>query len=168
MDAYDPEAGELGQSERPRRVLIRASLEQGREACDVELKRLERSPEAADSAEAHHLVKAIALPASPDTVASVQDWDHANASFWLRASEARKEAFAYNHEMLLVAASVCAAELEVRRSYPVSLMEEHISKLLTAANGRWVSSGSPASFMELRGLADFLLAAPSRFAKVGA
>ena len=36
--------------------------------------------------------------------------------------------------MQLAAASVRAAEFEVSRSYPLSAMEEHISKMLLAAN----------------------------------
>ena len=71
---------------------MRASLKQARKVSEIQLKRLVRSPKATHSAGAYDLVKAIALSALPDTMASVQDWDHANASYRLSAPEAPKEA----------------------------------------------------------------------------
>ena len=59
---------------------MRASLEQSRKVCDVKLKRLARSSQVTDSGEAYELDKAIALSASPNTIALGHDWDHANAS----------------------------------------------------------------------------------------
>ena len=82
MDAYIPKAWKLGQAAHQRRVLARASLEKARKARDVELERLARSPKTTDSAEAYDLVKAFALPASPNNIALAQDWDRANASYW--------------------------------------------------------------------------------------
>ena len=70
---------------------MRASLQGAREACDSELKRLGRSAQATDSAEAYPPVKAIAL-SSPGNVALGRDWDYQNAHFRLRATDAHKEA----------------------------------------------------------------------------
>ena len=115
MDAYDLRDWKPGQPEHPRRVLMRASLDQARRAGDVEVKQLAQSPQATDSSEACNLAKAIALPASPNPIAPAQDWDHANAIYWLRATRAHKEAFARNNEMLPAEATACGAEFEVPR-----------------------------------------------------
>ena len=95
-----------------------------------------RSPNSTDSAEAHDLVKAIAISASPNTIASVQDWGRANASYWLWATEAHKEAFARKNEQLLSAATDCVTEFQVSRGYSFGLMGEHISKMRIAANAQ--------------------------------
>ena len=89
--------------EHPRRLLKRASLQKGREVCDAALRRLVRSSQATDSAEPFALVKAFALSSQANVVLG-RDWDHANASYWLRATEAHKEASAVDEEMLLAAA----------------------------------------------------------------
>ena len=46
-----------------------------------------------------------------------QDWGRADASYWLRASEARSDAFAYKNEMLLAAATARPAEFELLQLY---------------------------------------------------
>ena len=58
-------------SERPRRILMRATLQQAREVCDSELRHLASLSQATDSAEAYALVKSIA-PSAPTTLA----WGH--------------------------------------------------------------------------------------------
>ena len=113
MDACGPKAWKIGLAEFRRRVLMRVSLEQVRKKSDMELKRLARSPQASDSAQALDLVKAFAIEAPPTTPAMVHDWALANASYWLRASEAHKGAFVYNGEKPLAAATTRAAEFEV-------------------------------------------------------
>ena len=72
MDAYDPKSWKLGQAEFPRRVLVRARLEQARKESDTELKRLARSPRATDSTQAYDLIKVFAIGAPPTTTAVSQ------------------------------------------------------------------------------------------------
>ena len=134
MDAYNPKAWKLGQAEFPRRVLMRVGLEQARKESDADLKRLERLPQATDSAQAFDLIKAVATGAPPTTQAMAHDWGRANARRWLWASEAHKEAFDYNNENLLAAATMSAEEFEVSRSYPIHSVEEHIFRIPIAAN----------------------------------
>ena len=52
---------------------MKVGLEQARKESDVELKRLVRSPQATDSAQAFGLIKAIAIEAPPTTPATARD-----------------------------------------------------------------------------------------------
>ena len=92
---------------------MRVSLGQVRKKSGTGFKRLARSPQASDSAQAFDLVKAIAIEAPLTTPAMVHDWGHVSASYWLWASKARKGAFEYNREKLLAAATIGAAGFEV-------------------------------------------------------
>ena len=94
---------------------MRVSLGQVRKKSGMGLKRLVRSPQTSDSAQAYDLVKAIAIEAPLTTPAMVHDWDHANASYWLWPSEVRKGTLEYNREKLLAAATRRAAEFELTR-----------------------------------------------------
>ena len=119
-------------NEHPRRIMMRASPQQAREQ-DSELKALQLSSRALDSAEAFALVKAPAISV-PSSVASARDWEHADASFWLWATEASKEPCAYNEKKLLAAATIYVAVFEVSRIFSASSAEEHFFKVLIAAN----------------------------------
>ena len=123
-DDYDPIVWKFGGAEFPRRVMMGASLEQARKESDAELKRLARSPQATDSAQAYDLIKATAIGAPPTRRE-------------LLALDFRiSEAFVYNDEELLVAAKMRAAEFEGPRSFLSHSTEDHIFKMLIAANGQ--------------------------------
>ena len=177
MDAYGPKAWKPAPtpraSERPRRILTRASLQQVREVRSSALKHLARSPQATDSAEACAPVRAIALSA-PANVALGHDWDHANASYWFWATDAREDAFVYNEDVLLVAGTAGAAEFEVSRSFSASSVGERIFKVLIDHNtqlaGYWhgISSGLSAVCIELRQLAGSRVTEPLLCMQAGA
>ena len=72
----------------PRRVIIRFSLDQACREAELELKRLARSPQEEDAAQAFDLLKAITFEAPSASAEMLRDWDHGNASYWLWAPKA--------------------------------------------------------------------------------
>ena len=117
MDAWGPRAWKLGFKDASRRELLRNSLDKARTEMDIGHKRLARSARATDLAQALDLPQAIALGAPPITPAVLHDWDHGGACYWFWTSEARDENSDYNEAELAAAATVCAAEFEVSRSF---------------------------------------------------
>ena len=98
-----------------------------------------RSPRADDSARAFDLIQAISLEAPPPSPATLQGWDHGNASYWLRASQPDYKALDYNEAKLIVASTICAAEFGVSRSFPKETVYEPVSQLFEAANEQILS-----------------------------
>ena len=139
MDAWNPESWKLGFKDAARSELLRNSAGKARIGSGIEPKRLVSSARAAASAQAFDILRACSLDAplfSPDML---QRWDHANASFWLSASEAHGKAFDYNEAELAAAATVRAAEFEVSRRFAEESAHELIFKMLEAANGQILS-----------------------------
>ena len=105
---------------------MRFSLDEARNEADMGLKRRACSLHAADAAEAFDLARASFIEAPWASFDIVHGWDHGGASYGFRASEAHRGISDSNEVEPLIAATVCAAEIEVSRSYPSHLAEEHI------------------------------------------
>ena len=76
---------------------------------------------------------------APDFEWSGADWDHAAARWLFRHSDATNEAYTFDEDRLLVAATLVAAEFEVSRSFDSRVVEAYIFLVLTAANSQIAS-----------------------------
>ena len=101
----------------PRFIFIRASLETAK-LQDKELRRLATSPDRAENQQAIAILEPEAATA-PEKELIPPRWDHPNASYWLKRTEADSQAFVYSSEELHVAAVFCAAELQVSRELKI-------------------------------------------------
>lgn len=104
MDPKASMAPSRRESDLPRQILMHSSLHRARDQ-DSELKTSQLAVKPDDSAEAHAIVRAMAISA-PQNVAWSYDWGRSNASYWLWATEARREAFARDEKKLLLAATL--------------------------------------------------------------
>ena len=119
----------------PRHVLMRASLRRARVE-DEEPKVCARS----DTADANRgrlaKLKDIAQSAETPSADIGANWDHRNARYGLRSTEAVAEAFAYIDEQPLIAATFVAADFHFPGAFDVVLVELFSVKVLLATNAR--------------------------------
>ena len=102
----------------PRRLYIRMSLENAR-VQDKELCRLATSPDKAEQTQAFAILEAEAAAAPPKELIP-SCWGRRNASYWLMRTEVDSQAYSYASEELHIAATFCAAELQVSRGIQLS------------------------------------------------
>ena len=116
----------------PRCICIRASLEN---ACaqHQELCRLAAPPYRTENNQAIAISdsEAAAAPAKEHTPPR---WGPQNANYWLTRTEADSQAYIYASGELHIAATFCAAELQVSREIRLSELELHIFSLASPAN----------------------------------
>ena len=122
---YGPLAG------APRGIFIRASLENAR-ILDQAPCRLASPPDSAENAQAFAISEPEAKAALP-TERIPSCWGHQNASYWIKHAEVDSQACTYTSEELRVAATFCAAELQVSRDTQPSELELHVFSLASSA-----------------------------------
>ena len=113
----------------PRCLFFRASLEN---ACiqDQELCRLASPPDKAENYQAiANLGSGAAAPPTKELIPPC--WGHQNASYWLKRTEVDSQSFIYTSEELRIAATFCAAELQVSSKTRLSDLELHIFSLVS-------------------------------------
>ena len=108
------------------------SLERAR-VQDVELSRLAASPDRAEQHSAYGVLETGAAAAPPKEQIPAC-WGRPNASYWLLRADADSQAFNYSTEELHIAATLCAAELQVSRKIEATGLELRIFNLAISAN----------------------------------
>ena len=116
----------------PRFLFIRASLELA-QLQDRELRRLAKSPDAADTQQAVSILQSEAI-AAPEKGLIQPCWGHPNASYWLLHTKSDPRAFIYSEEDLYIATVFCAAELQVSRDVKFPDLELFVFGLAPSAN----------------------------------
>ena len=100
----------------------------------MELSRLAASPDRAEQHSAYGVLETEAAAAPPKE--QIPDcWGRPNASYWLLRADVDSQSFNYSTEELRIAATLCAAELQVSRKIEATELELRIFNLAVLANG---------------------------------
>ena len=100
---------------------------------DSDLCRMASFPDREERAQASAIMESEAAAAPPKEQIPTC-WGHQNASYWLMLTEVDSQASCYASEELHIAATLCAAELQVSRNIQLSEVELRIFSLATSAN----------------------------------